>query len=62
MIAFSMNRAGQVTSARLLQSSGDRVLDDEAVALPRRASPLPPPPAELGGGAINLNVPVRFSR
>ena len=62
MIAFSMNRSGQVTSARLLQSSGDRVLDDEAVALPRRASPLPPPPAELGGGAINLNVPVRFSR
>ena len=62
MITFSMNSSGQVTSARLLQSSGDRVLDDEAVALPRRASPLPPPPAELGGGAINLNVPVRFSR
>lgn len=62
MIAFSMNRAGQVTSARLVQSSGDRALDEEAVALPRRASPLPPPPAEVGGGAINLNVPVRFSR
>ena len=62
MIAFSMNRAGQVTSARLLQSSGDRALDEEAVALPRRASPLPPPPAEVGGGSINLNVPVRFSR
>ncbi len=62
VIAFSMNRTGQVTSARLLQSSGDRALDEEAVSLPRRASPLPPPPAELGGGAINLNVPVRFSR
>ncbi len=62
MIAFSMNRSGQVTSARLLQSSGDRALDEEAVSLPRRASPLPPPPSEVGGGAINLNVPVRFSR
>jgi protein TonB len=62
MIAFSMNRSGQVTSARLLHSSGDRVLDEEAVSLPRRASPLPPPPSELGGGAVNLNVPVRFSR
>jgi protein TonB len=61
-IAFSMNRSGQVTSARLLQSSGDRALDEEAVALPRRASPLPPPPSEVGGGAVNLNVPVRFSR
>lgn len=62
VIAFTISRSGQVTSARLVQSSGDRALDEEAVSLPRRASPLPPPPGEVGGGSINLNVPVRFSR
>lgn len=61
-IAFTMSRSGSVTSSRLLQSSGDNALDQEAVALPRRASPLPPPPPGLPGSSFALNVPIRFSR
>lgn len=60
-IAFTINRSGQVTSSRLLRSSGDSVLDAEAVALPRRASPVPAPPPG-GAGSIGLAVPIRFSR
>ena len=41
---------------------GGGLVDHIADPEPRRASPLPPPPADVGGGAINLNVPVRFSR
>lgn len=61
-IAFRINRSGHVLSSRLIRSSGSTALDREAVALARRASPLPPPPPNIGGGAIVLTVPVRFSR
>jgi protein TonB len=62
LVAFSINRAGEVTSARLVRSSGDRALDQEAVALPRRASPLPPPPDGVGSGSTGLTVPIHFGR
>lgn len=61
-VAFTIDRSGRVLSARLAGSSGDAVLDGEAVGLLRRASPLPPPPEGFGGGRIGLTVPVRFSR
>lgn len=60
IVAFSINRSGAVTSARLARSSGDSALDQEAVSLPRRASPLPKPPEGVGGGTIALSVPIRF--
>lgn len=61
-VAFSINRAGSVTSARLVRSSGDAALDREAVALVRRASPVPAPPPNVSGNSISLTVPVRFAR
>lgn len=60
-VAFTIDRSGHVLSARLAGSSGDAILDQEAVALARRVSPVPPPPANVGnGGSILLAVPVRF--
>ncbi len=61
-IAFTIDRSGRVLSARLIRSSGSAMLDQEAVALARRASPVPAPPPNIGGGSIVLSVPVRFSR
>jgi protein TonB len=61
-VAFSINRSGEVTSARLAHSSGDSALDQEAVALPRRASPLPKPPEGVASSSIALTVPIRFGR
>ncbi|MGE0627700.1 MAG: energy transducer TonB [Hyphomicrobiaceae bacterium] len=61
-VAFTINRAGHVLSARLIRSSGNSTLDREAVALTRRASPVPAPPPNIGRGSIMLTVPVRFSR
>jgi protein TonB len=60
-VAFSINRAGQVLSARLAGSSGNPRFDEEAVAMVRRASPVPPPPPEVAGGTISFTVPVLFS-
>lgn len=60
-VAFTIDRSGRVGAARLIGSSGDPILDQEAVALARRVSPLPPPPADVAGGAsILLSVPVSF--
>jgi periplasmic protein TonB len=62
-VAFAIDRSGVVTSARLVASCGDSALDEEAVALLRRASPVPPPPPGIGhGAAIALTVPIRFDR
>ena len=58
-VAFSVDRNGRVLSASLAGSSGDGALDEAAVAMVRRASPVPAPPAELGG-RVSLAVPVRF--
>ena len=61
-VAFSIDRGGRVLSARLVRGSGDSALDEEAVAMIRRASPVPAPPDGLGGGSVSLSVPIRFSR
>lgn len=62
-VSFSIDRSGRVTSARLLSGSGDAALDEEAVAMIRRASPVPAPPDGMGGGgALALAVPIRFTR
>ncbi len=59
-IRFVMDRAGRVSSVRLERSSGVAALDREAVALPRRAQPLAPPPDDVPGDTVELVVPVEF--
>jgi periplasmic protein TonB len=44
-----------------VRSSGASALDDEALALLRRAEPFPPPPPELPGARVDLTVPIRFN-
>jgi protein TonB len=54
-VTFTISRMGEVLSARLANSSGDRALDAEAVSQPRRASPLPAPPPGIGaGGSVTI--------
>lgn len=60
-LAFSLDRAGRVTAARVTQSSGSGALDQEALELVRRAQPFPPPPDAMPGAQIDLTVPVRFN-
>lgn len=59
-VRFVINRKGEVLSVRLERGSGASSLDDEAVALPERAQPLPPPPPEVTGEQIELVVPIQF--
>ena len=59
-IRFTMDRRGKVLSVTLERSSGFRSLDQEALSLPKRAQPLPAPPDDVTGEAIELVVPVEF--
>ncbi|MFN3673043.1 MAG: energy transducer TonB [Bosea sp. (in: a-proteobacteria)] len=61
-VAFAIDQQGRVLSASLAASSGDARLDAEALALVRRASPMPAPPTSAGSGLISLAVPIRFDR
>lgn len=60
-LAFSIDRRGHVTASRIARSSGFPALDQETLALVRRASPFPPPPPDVRGAQISLTVPIRFA-
>jgi protein TonB len=57
-VSFSIDSSGRVTSARLARGSGNAAIDQEVVAMARRASPFPAPP---DGRGRNFTVPVRFN-
>ncbi len=59
VVAFTLGADGQVLSATLAHPSGHVKLDEAAVAMVRRASPLPAPPAELSA-PVSLTVPIRY--
>ncbi|CNL61693.1 TonB domain-containing protein [Yersinia frederiksenii] len=60
-IRFIVNQDGNVLSAQLVKSSGVAILDREALALIKRAQPLPKPPNELlSHGQITLALPIGF--
>lgn len=59
-IRFVIDRDGKVLSSQLDRSSGFADLDREAVSLPKRAQPLPRPPADKVGATLELFAPVEF--
>lgn len=61
-VRFTIDSSGRVLSASLSRSSGSGALDQAAVEMVRRASPVPAPPPAIAKARMTLNVPVRFSR
>ena len=57
-VAFAIDASGAVLSARIARSSGNSDLDQAALDMVRRASPVPAPPPEV---SRNITVPVQFS-
>jgi periplasmic protein TonB len=58
MVTFSISGSGSVTSVRIAKGTGTAVLDQEILAMVRRASPFPTPP---DGQPKRFTVPVNFS-
>ena len=59
-VTLTLDRSGHVLSVKLVRSSGSPSLDEEAVALVRRADPLPPMPADVAGNTITFTLPITF--
>ncbi|KAF1005916.1 MAG: hypothetical protein GAK28_02824 [Luteibacter sp.] len=59
-VRFSVDRQGRVADPVVQQPSGYPLLDEEALATVRRASPLPPPPAEVPSDPVMVLVPINF--
>ncbi|MEH2605686.1 protein TonB [Bradyrhizobium sp. AZCC 1588] len=60
-VSFTLDRKGMVVSARVTQSSGSGALDEEALALLKRAQPFPSPPAMFPGEFVVVRQPIRFT-
>ncbi len=59
-MTVTIDRSGRLLSARVSRGSGSGLLDAEAAAVARRASPYPKPPAGLGGATVTFAVSIRF--
>jgi protein TonB len=62
LVRFALNRAGEVVSSEVSKSSGNDVLDHEALEILHRASPFPPFPAAKSGAQDIYVAPVNFAR
>lgn len=60
VVRFAVNRAGEVIGSEVTNSSGHTVLDQEALAILRRASPFPAFPSEKPGEVETYIWPMTF--
>jgi len=60
-VSFTINASGAVTGARIARSSGNSALDQAAIDMVRRASPVPAPPPQIARSSMSLSVPVSFN-
>jgi len=61
MVEFVLARDGRVLSAEVERSSGYPQIDQAALDMLRRASPVPPLPDRYAGERIKIAIPVDFS-
>ena len=60
IVRFTVDRTGQVISSEVLKSSGSPILDEEALALVKRASPFPLPPNTIDDAYLANDIPIWF--
>ena len=60
-LAFRIDRRGRLLTSRIVQSSGSAALDEETLALVKRAQPFPPPPADTADDQLAFVVPIRYA-
>jgi TonB family protein len=59
-VTFEIDRTGHVLSVSIATSSGDKSFDDAALAMVRRADPVPPPPPLIADEGLTFTIPVNF--
>ena len=59
-IVFTLDRRGHVVSYNVKRSSGHPAFDDAALAMMKRADPVPAPPPIIADDGLSFEVPVQF--
>jgi TonB family protein len=59
-VGFTLDRLGHVVSVEIRQGSGDPAFDQAALAMLRRADPVPPPPPLIADEGLNFTLPVVY--
>ncbi len=59
-VAFTLTPDGGVSSVNVVSSSGDKILDDEAVSTIKRASPYPVFPESIKSNKMDLQIAIVF--
>lgn len=59
-VEFRLDAGGRLVDARIISGSGSEPLDEEALAVLRRASPFPEPPDRHPGEQVHLVLPIEF--
>ena len=62
VVRFVLNRSGKLTDSAVSKSSGNDVLDHEALDILQRANPFPPFPEAKPGAQDTYFAPVNFAR
>ena len=60
MLSFTVDRSGHVLARSIAKSSGIAALDEEVLAMVKRAEPLPAFPPAMVQPEIQETVPIRF--
>ena len=59
-VQFTIDRAGRVIASRVVHSSGSSALDEEGLAVLKRADPLPAAPGQIAGNTFDMTLPIQF--
>lgn len=61
-VSFTISANGSVSGIRVTRSSGHQILDQAAIEMVQRASPMPRFPNDIREASMQLQVPVQFGR
>ena len=60
VLSFALDRSGHVVSVAVARGSGDAAFDDAALAMMKRADPVPAPPPLIADEGLSFTLPVLF--
>jgi len=61
VVHFTVGADGEITSRKIVKSSGSKVLDNAALASIDKSAPFPPIPKNLNRNQLEVSVPFKFT-